>query len=75
MLRLTGSVALMLTETDPDKWKKHLRKEDGRCVIYVVCNKAIYGTMNAALLAYNKFGKASQLMGIYHESLRAMSME
>ena len=51
MLRLTGAAALMLTETNPDKWKKHLRKEDGRSVIYVVCNKAIYITMNAALLA------------------------
>ena len=48
MLRLTGAVALMITNTEPDKWKKHLRKEDGRWVIYVVCNKAIYGTMNAA---------------------------
>ena len=46
MLRLTGAVALMLTETDPYNWKKHLREEDGRWVIYVVCNKAIYGTMN-----------------------------
>ena len=36
MLRLTGAVALMLTENDPDKWKNHLRKEDGRWVIYVV---------------------------------------
>ena len=57
MLRLTGAVALMLTETDPDKLKKHLRKEDGRCVIHVVCNKDIYGTMNAALLAYKKLAK------------------
>ena len=45
MLRLTGTVALMLTETDPEKWKRHLRKEDGRWVIYVVCNKTIYVTM------------------------------
>ena len=26
-------------------------------MIYVVCNKTIYGTMNAALLAYKKFAK------------------
>ena len=57
MLRLTGVVALMLTETDPDKWKKHLRKEDGRWVIYIVYNKAIYGTTNAALLAHKKLAK------------------
>ena len=43
-----------LVETDPIKWKKHLVKEDGRDMIYAICNKAIYGTMNAALLAYKK---------------------
>ena len=57
MLRLTGAVALILTEADPDKWKKHLRKEDGRWLIYGVCTKAIYGTMNTALLAYKKLAK------------------
>ena len=57
LLKLTGSVAVLLVEMDPDKWKKHLRKENGRYVIYVVCNKAIYGTMNAALLAYKKLAK------------------
>ena len=54
LLKLTGSVAILLVETDPIKWKKHLVKEDGRDVIYAICNKAIYGTMNAALLAYKK---------------------
>ena len=29
-------------------------KGDGRDVIYVRCNKTIYGTMNTALLAYKK---------------------
>ena len=41
VLRLTGTVALMLTENDPDKWKNHLRKEDGRWVIYLVYNKVV----------------------------------
>ena len=54
LLKLTGSVAILLTESDPAKWKKHLVKENGKDVIYVICNKAIYGTMNAALLAYKK---------------------
>ena len=57
LLKLTGSIALLLVETDPIKWKKHLMKEDGRDVIYVICDKAIYGTMNAALLAYKKLAK------------------
>ena len=54
LLKLTGSVAILLTESDPTKWKKHLVKDNGKDVIYVICNKAIYGTMNAALLAYKK---------------------
>jgi hypothetical protein len=57
MLRLTGSVAMLLVELDEKKWRKHLRKEDGRSVIYVTCKKAIYGTMNAALLAYKKLAR------------------
>jgi hypothetical protein len=50
-------VALLLVESDPDKWRKYLKKENGKYVIYVLCKKAIYGTMNAALLAYKKLAK------------------
>jgi hypothetical protein len=53
-LKITGAVALLLVESDPNRWRKHLRKERGRPVIYVVCEKAIYGTLNAAILAYKK---------------------
>ena len=57
LLKVTGAVALLLVESDSAKWKKHLRKENGKYVIYVLCKKAIYGTMNAALLAYKKLAK------------------
>ena len=57
ILRLTGSVAILLVESDEKKWKKHLRREKGQWVIYVLCNRAIYGTMNASLLAYKKLAK------------------
>ena len=57
LLKLTGEVALLLVECEPDKWKKHLQKENGKWTIYVECKKAIYGTMNAALLAYKKLAK------------------
>ena len=53
-LAIRGVVALLLVESDPKRWGKHLRKENGRAVIYVKCNKAIYGTLNAAILAYKK---------------------
>ena len=56
-------MALLLVESDPIKWKKHLYKENGKWVIYVICNKEIYGTMNAALLAYKKLAKLFQMWG------------
>jgi hypothetical protein len=64
LLKLTGAVALLLVQSDPG-WKKHLRKENGKWVIiYVICKKAIYGTMNAAaLLAYKKLAELFQSWG------------
>ena len=57
LLKLTGQVAALLVKSDKDKWGKHLQKENGKYVLYVKCDRAIYGTMNAALLAYKKLAK------------------
>ena len=57
LLKLTGEVVLLLIECEPSKWTKHLQYKNGKPVIYVECKKAIYGTMNAALLAYKKLAK------------------
>ena len=57
ILKLTGAVALLLVESDEAKWRRHLKQENGKWVLYVRCDKAIYGTMNAALLAYKKLAK------------------
>jgi hypothetical protein len=54
ILRLDNELALALVEINPERWKKHLRKVKGRHVIFVRCSKAIYGTLNAALLSYKK---------------------
>ena len=56
-LKILGPLALLLVEHDTGTWKKYLRKENGKPVIYVLCNKAIYGTLNAAILAYKKLTK------------------
>jgi hypothetical protein len=56
-LKVSGPLALLLVELDNKRWAKHLRKEHGRPVIYVRCKKAIYGTLNAAILAYRKLTK------------------
>jgi hypothetical protein len=56
-LKISIPLALLLVELDKKRWEKHLRKEHGRPVIYVRCKKAIYGTLNAAVLAYWKLTK------------------
>ena len=57
ILKLIGAVAMLLVEIDPKRWRKHLWQELDKWVIYVICTKAIYGTMNAALLAYKKLAR------------------
>ena len=54
ILKIQGALAMLLVEMNPSRWKKHLHHERGRPVIYVKCMKAIYGTINAAILAYKK---------------------
>ena len=53
-LCVKGAVALSLVESDPARWKKHLRRERGKPVIHVRCKKAMCGTLNAAILACKK---------------------
>ena len=53
-LKITGALALLLVEYDRDPWGKHLQKEWGKPVIYVLCKKAICSTLNAAILAFRK---------------------
>ena len=56
-LKVPGPLALLLVEHEPSIWKKYLRKENGKPIIYVLCNKSIYGTLNAEILAYKKLTK------------------
>ena len=57
ILKLTRAVAILLVKANKEKWRPHLQKENSKWVIYVSCDKAIYGTMNAALLADKKLAK------------------
>lgn len=52
-LEIGYPLTLLLVEHDPGTWKKYIRKVNGRQIIYVLCNKVIYGTLNAAILVYN----------------------
>ena len=54
ILKIQGALAKQFVKMNPTLQKKHLRTERGRPIIYVKCMKAIYGTINAAILAYKK---------------------
>jgi hypothetical protein len=49
-MKLEGPLAMLLTRVDPKLYKKYTTMENGKPVIYVQLMKALYGTLQAALL-------------------------
>lgn len=49
-VKLEGAMAQMMVRVDPDKYEPYLTHENGKPVLYVKLLKALYGTMQAALL-------------------------
>ena len=49
-VRLTGTMAELLTKVDPVLYTKYMGTERGEPVMYVQLQKALYGTLSAALL-------------------------
>jgi hypothetical protein len=50
--------AKVIIKIDPKKYTKYVAKENGKDVIYVILTKALYGTLQAALLFWqNLSGK------------------
>jgi hypothetical protein len=49
-MRIDGVMADLLTNTNPDLYRKYAYKENGKTVIYVRLKKALYGTITASLL-------------------------
>ena len=64
ILRLTGAVALLLVESDEAKWRKHLKRENGKWVVYVLATKVIYGIVRAVLKAYKKLARYLRSWGL-----------
>jgi hypothetical protein len=50
VMKLEGVMAEVILKIDPSQYKKHVVKENGKDVIYVILKKASYGTLQAALL-------------------------
>jgi hypothetical protein len=49
-VRLEGPMAKLLMRVDPDKYRTYMCKENGKQVLYVELQKALYGTLQAAIL-------------------------
>ena len=49
-MRLEGKMAELLVRCDPKLYRKYVRIEGGKSVLYVELRKALYGTLKAALL-------------------------
>jgi hypothetical protein len=49
-VRFEGEIAEMLVRLDPKLYRKYVKNENGKTVLYVELLKALYGTLKAALL-------------------------
>jgi hypothetical protein len=49
-VKFEGEIAEMLVKMDPKLYRKYVKDENGKTVLYVELLKALYGTMRAALL-------------------------
>ena len=56
-MKLTGAAADLLVKTAPELYRKYIILEKGKRVLYVEAQKAIYGTLRAALLFYKQLVK------------------
>jgi hypothetical protein len=50
VMKLEGVMAEVILKIDPNLYTKYVAKENGKDVIYVILEKALYGTLQAALL-------------------------
>jgi hypothetical protein len=61
-VRFEGEIAEMLVKMDPKLYRKYVKDEHGKSVLYVELLKALYGTIRAALLFWKKLsGKLVEL--------------
>jgi hypothetical protein len=62
-VRFKGEMAEMLVRMDPKLYRKYIRDENGKTVLYVELLKAIYGTLKAALLFWKRLSSKLVLWG------------
>jgi hypothetical protein len=62
-VRFEGEIAEMLVRMDPKLYRKYVRDENGKSVLYVELLKALYGTLRAALLFWKLLSSKLILWG------------
>jgi hypothetical protein len=62
-VRFKGEIAKMLVRMDPKLYRKYVRDENGKAVLYVELLKALYGMLRAALLFWKKLSSKLVLWG------------
>jgi hypothetical protein len=62
-MKLEGPLAQLLTKVDPKHYSQFVASERGKKVIYVKLKKALYGTLQAALLFWKDLSGYLQEMG------------
>ena len=68
IMKVKGSLVKLLVELDPAKFESFVVIEDGKPVLYLEVNKAIYGMLIAALLWYKKLRGDLESIGFVFNS-------
>jgi len=56
-VKFEGEIAELLVRVDPDLYKPYMTNENGKPVLYVELQKALYGTLQAALLSWKELSE------------------
>jgi hypothetical protein len=62
-VKFEGEIAEMLVRMDPKLYRKYVKDENGKTVLYVELLKALYGTLRAALLFWKLLSSKLVLWG------------
>ena len=62
-MKLEGKMAELLMKLEPKLGRKYVTNKKGRMVLYVELEKALYGTLQAALLFWRKLTSSLQKWG------------
>jgi hypothetical protein len=62
-VKIEGKIAEILVRMDPKLYRKYVKDESGKLVLYVELLNALYGTLKAALLFWNLLSSRLVLWG------------